>query len=160
MHENGTMAPPHPPHVLLVEDDRDHQFLARLAFEYASQATELVIVEDVGAATAYLRGDSPFDDRAKHPLPDAILLDLRLPGRDGLQLLEWMQKEGHLPGIPTVLYSTGIAPEVTARALSLGVSQVVEKQVDFRAIVRVVIEVYRQATREEESQSARLGADS
>src|ERR1043166_4481882 len=85
---------------LLVEDNPDDAFLVELEFK-RSQDCRLCIVRDGQQAIDYLTGKAPYNDRHEYPLPDVILLDLKLPRLDGFEVLKWLrsqcENEGGLP---------------------------------------------------------------
>ncbi len=78
---------------LLVEDDEDDAFFMKRAFKDAGLSASLHVVESGEEAIAYLAGLRDFADREKHPLPDFIFLDLKMPGMDGFDVLGWIRQE-------------------------------------------------------------------
>src|SRR6516165_9437169 len=81
------------PVVLLAEDNQDDVLLVRRAFERAGLKNQIHIVQNGLEAIAYLNGDGLFEDREKYPLPDLVLLDLRMPKADGLEVLGWIRHQ-------------------------------------------------------------------
>jgi len=79
--------------ILQVEDDENDIFFLKLALGKNKMDSGLHVVEDGEEAIAYLRGDRKFSDRAHHPLPDLILLDLKLPHVMGLDVLKWIRSQ-------------------------------------------------------------------
>ena len=77
--------------ILVAEDNADDVFLLRHAFKRAGLDGPLFVVTDGVEAIAYLNGDGVFADRAAHPLPDLLLLDLNMPRKDGFEVLEWVR---------------------------------------------------------------------
>ena len=75
--------------VLLVEDNSTDVLLIRRAFDKAKVANPIHVLGDGDAAVAYLSGDGIYADREKYPMPVLILLDLKLPRRSGLEVLEF-----------------------------------------------------------------------
>jgi CheY-like chemotaxis protein len=78
--------------ILLADDSIDDVFLLRQAFKKAGVAGNLITVVDGVEAVAYLRGENPYQDRAVHPLPQILLLDLNMPRKNGFEVLEWMRQ--------------------------------------------------------------------
>lgn len=76
--------------VLLAEDNEDDLFLSKRVLEKAG-VTPIHHVEDGKAAMDYLAGHNEYADRARHPLPDVMLLDLKMPGFTGHEVLEWLR---------------------------------------------------------------------
>ena len=78
---------------LLVEDNEDDVFFMRRAFQAAGLKNPLHIVTDGEQAIEYLSGQKRFLDRDKHPLPDMIFLDLKMPGLNGFDVLRWIRHD-------------------------------------------------------------------
>ena len=81
------------PAVLLAEDNEDDLFLSSRVLAKASLQT-VHHVADGREAIDYLAGRGPYADRVRHPLPDILLLDLKMPGHTGHEVLEW-PRGGH-----------------------------------------------------------------
>src|ERR1039458_6465256 len=64
-------------------------------------------VKDGPEAIRYLRGEGPYANRVAHPLPELVLLDLRLPGMHGFEVLQWIRRQPRLTGL-TVVVVTGM----------------------------------------------------
>lgn len=102
------------PHVLLVDDSVDDRFLTERAIRRAPMPVTLGIVRDGDEAVAYLAGCGEFVDRARHPLPDLVLLDWKLPKRTGREVLEWLRARPRFATLPVVVLTTS-AEEVDVR---------------------------------------------
>jgi CheY-like chemotaxis protein len=79
--------------ILLVEDNDDDVLLIMRAFQRAGVKRRVQAVTTGIDAIAYLKGDAPFDDRAKYPLPGLVLLDIKMPGTDGFDVLRWIRQQ-------------------------------------------------------------------
>src|SRR5436305_9910199 len=89
--------------ILLVEDsDSDATLIAR-GFDRAGVANPIRRVPGGEEALAYLQGIAPFNNRAEHPLPAVILLDLGMPRFNGYQLMLWLRTQAELKRIPVVV---------------------------------------------------------
>lgn len=77
--------------LLVAEDNADDLFLLREAFKKAGLTASVHAVSDGVDTIAYLKGEGAYRDRAKHPYPDALLLDLNMPRRNGFEVLEWIR---------------------------------------------------------------------
>jgi len=77
--------------ILLVEDNDDDVFFFQHAWTSAGVPNPLRVVRDGQQAVSYLEGSGEFADRQKFPLPTLILLDLKLPFRNGHEVLSWIR---------------------------------------------------------------------
>lgn len=86
--------------VLHVEDsDDDVLFFAR-ALEKLGSSARVERVHDGAQAQQYLKGEGKYEDRVQHPLPDAIVLDIRMAGVDGRSFATWLRREAQFEHIP------------------------------------------------------------
>ena len=120
--------------VLLVEDNPDDVALIQRAFRKANIANPLRVVTDGEEAVAYLAGRGEYAERARHPLPVLVLLDLKLPKRSGYEVLAWLRRQEGLRRLPVaVLTSSRQAADVN-RAYDLGANAYLQKPVGFEAL--------------------------
>lgn len=124
--------------VLLVEDDANDVLFIRRAFLRVNPTIEIHIVRDGDAAVEYLKGAGEYHDRDRYPLPALILLDLKLPRRSGIEVLEWIRKRDVIKRIPVVvLTSSGERLDVDL-SYDLGVSSYLVKPVSFDALSSMI----------------------
>ena len=126
------------PVVLLVEDNVDDVILIERAFEKARIVNPLHVVGDGDEALAYLGGKGKYSDRALHPLPALILLDLKLPRRSGLDVLSWLRSEPCIKRIPVVVLTSSRENVDVDRAYELGVNSYLCKPVAFDALLEII----------------------
>jgi CheY-like chemotaxis protein len=126
------------PLVLIVEDSEDHVFLLRLAFERAGIGNPVRAVSSGEEAIAYLGGTGGFFDRAMFPLPLVVLLDLKMPGKDGLEVLEWIRKQPGLKGLMVVMLSSSDLARDVNLAYELGVNAFLTKPIDLDRLVEMM----------------------
>ena len=81
------------PVILMVEDDPNDVLLLKRALKKEGVTLPVQVVSDGQAAVQYLEGRGPYTDRDLHPLPCLILMDLKLPKKNGLEVLRWLR--GH-----------------------------------------------------------------
>jgi len=117
--------------VLLVEDDAAHAEIVRRNFEDCRLANRLIHVSDGQAALDYLNHQDAFSDPASAPLPGIILLDLRLPKVDGMQVLQTIKSDPKHSSIPVVILTTSKAELDIVKAYSLHANSYLVKPVDF-----------------------------
>src|SRR5687768_16993926 len=96
-----------PATILLAEDNENDALLMRHAFKKAGISNPLVRVRDGEEAIDYLAGHGVYADRRAYPFPALLLLDLKMPRRDGFEVLEWIKADPSLRRLPvTVLTSS------------------------------------------------------
>jgi CheY-like chemotaxis protein len=121
--------------VLLVEDDPGDVVLIREAFEHNKVYNALHVVSDGVQALEFLRREGDYADAPRH---DLMLLDLKLPRKDGLQDLAEVNQDAELRTIPVVVLTTSQAEEDIARSYDLHANAYVSKPVDFDRFLDVV----------------------
>jgi DNA-binding response OmpR family regulator len=92
-------------------------------------------------AVSYLSGTERFSDRSQFPLPTLILLDIRLPQKSGLEVLEWLRSEESLRGIPVVVLTSSAEVKDVRRSYDLGAKAFIVKPLGMdplRELVRAV----------------------
>jgi CheY-like chemotaxis protein len=117
--------------ILLVEDDPAHTEIIKRTFEESRLANRLISVEDGQEALDYLYRKSKYHDDKKFPLPNLILLDLRLPKVDGLEVLKTIKTDQKLSGIPVVILTTSSAESDMVKAYEWHANSYLVKPVDF-----------------------------
>jgi CheY-like chemotaxis protein len=123
--------------ILLVEDREDDVFLIKKAFARAGLNNPLYIVSNGEEAIAYLLGGYPFSNRNEYPLPDLILLDLKMPKLDGFETLQWIRKQPGIRGLPVVVLTSSEEIRDVNRAYQLGANSFLVKPLDFENSVAV-----------------------
>ncbi len=116
--------------VLLVEDNEAHAELVMRSFEEHRIANKVYHVSDGEKALDYLFRRGDYADPEKSPLPHVILLDLRLPKVDGLEVLKEIKTSKELDKIPTVIFTTSNAEIDVARAYEYRANSYLVKPVD------------------------------
>ena len=113
--------------ILLVEDNPDDVLFIERAFRSTSISAPLRVLEDGATAMDYLAGRGEFNDRAAHPLPALVLLDLNMPRASGFDVLRWLRAQPKLRRLPVVVLTSSAQDEDIARAYDLGVNSYVVK---------------------------------
>src|SRR5947207_13623222 len=94
--------------ILLVEDDPNDALLVRMAFQKSFPGVPIKIARNGLEAIDYLKGKGPFADRKEHPLPDLLLLDLKMPLMDGFEFLQWLRDEPGLKRLPVIVLTSSL----------------------------------------------------
>jgi CheY-like chemotaxis protein len=121
--------------VLLVEDDPGDVLLIREAFEDHKVGNMLSVVSDGVEAMRYVRGEGEHADAAR---PDLILLDLNLPRKSGIEVLDEIKNDPRLATIPVVVLTTSEAEEDILGAYKLHANAYITKPVDFEQFSQIV----------------------
>jgi CheY-like chemotaxis protein len=132
---------PTPPAVLYAEDDENDAFLIRHAWRKAGIAALLHIVGDGQRAVDYLAGTGEYADRARFPLPTAVLLDLNMPRRSGLEVLRWIRAQPQFAALPISILSSSNQPKDLENATALGANAYFVKPANVTQLVGVVEKV-------------------
>ncbi len=117
--------------VLLVEDNPAHAELVIRSFEDHRIANKIYHVSDGEEALDYLFRREVYTDPAKSPMPHVVLLDLRLPKIDGLEVLKEIKSIKELEKIPTVIFTTSSAEMDVAKAYEYHANSYLVKPVNF-----------------------------
>jgi len=117
--------------ILLVEDNPDHAELVMRNLEDFRVANRVIHVDDGQAALDYLYGQGEYADRQSYPIPDLMLLDLRLPKVDGLQVLKEVKENADLRSLPVVILTTSAAERDLATAYDSHANSFLTKPINF-----------------------------
>ena len=124
--------------ILLVEDNQTDVILIKRAFEQAKLGNPLQVVSDGDAAVEYLAGDGKYSDRRQFPLPILILLDLKLPRRSGLEVVQWLRAQEAVRLIPVVMLTSSGQSRDVNDAYELGVNSYLVKPVEYDALLQML----------------------
>lgn len=106
--------------VLYAEDDENDVFLMERAFKQAGILNSLRIVSDGKGAIEYLSGSGPYANREEHPVPCLLLLDLKMPGKSGFDVLKWVRTQPATSTLPVVVLTSSNQDSDIHRAYLLG----------------------------------------
>lgn len=126
--------------ILLVEDDARDLELTLVALERSELANDVVVVRDGAQALDYLRREGEFADRSPGN-PAVVLLDLKLPKLDGLDVLEAVRQTPELRSLPIVMLTSSHEEGDVVRSYDLGVNAYVVKPVEFKAFVSAIADL-------------------
>ena len=127
-----------PKTILLVEDNPSDVELTRRALHKSHIANELIVAEDGQEVLDYLFDGALLAGRSMDDLPALILLDLKLPKVDGLQVLRQIRADEHTNRLPVVILTTSSEEQDVAQSYDLGANSYIRKPVDFKQFVEAV----------------------
>ncbi len=106
--------------VLYVDDDVDDLLIFRAAARIAAVAFDVRTAEGSEEGLRYLAGRGPYGDRLRYPLPAVLLLDVKMAGPDGFDVLDRVRAMPELAGIPVILFTSAALPAEANRARAHG----------------------------------------
>jgi two-component system response regulator len=124
--------------ILLVEDNPDDIELTVRAFQKSHIKNKLVVTRDGVEALDYLFGTGSYTERDIRKLPEVILLDLKLPKIDGLQVLKRLRSNERTQLLPVVILTTSAEEQDIIQSYRFGANSYVRKPVDFEQFMSAV----------------------
>lgn len=129
------------PVILVAEDDPNDIFFLRRAFQKAGVKCHILDVSNGQEAVFYLEGAAPYTNREDYPLPQLLLLDLKMPLMNGFDVLEWLRGRPELAQLPTLVLSSSGHDEDVTRARRLGARGYLVKPSDLSQLTQLAKEV-------------------
>jgi len=127
-----------PKTILLVEDNPSDVELTKRALGKSHVANELVVAEDGQEALDYLFGERTYADRDVTQLPALVLLDLKLPKVDGLEVLQRIRANQQTRRLPVVVLTSSKEEQDLAASYDLGVNSYIRKPIDFAQFAQTI----------------------
>lgn len=124
--------------ILLAEDDPNDVLLIQRAFKKAGLNQALKVVRDGAEAIEYLSGRGVYADRTKYPMPYMVLLDLKMPGTDGFEVLQWARSDADTKRLLIVVLTSSNLQEDVDKAYELGANSYLVKPVEFDEMVHMI----------------------
>lgn len=124
--------------VLHVEDEPSDRLIVSLAFQKAAPNVKLHSVVNGEEAISYLAGNGIYSNRELHPLPQLVLLDLKLPRKSGLEVLQWIRSQAALASLPVFMLTSSQESTDLDRAYALGANSYLVKSVDLKEMREIV----------------------
>jgi CheY-like chemotaxis protein len=136
--------------ILAAEDDPNDLELLRHVVAENGVAVNFQSADDGEQLIHYLRGEGKFADRDRHPIPDIVVLDLKMPRMNGFEVLQWLRQEPGLARIPTIVLSgSGLESDIE-EAYRLGANTYFTKPgqlAELRKIIGSLIDYWRRSQR-------------
>src|SRR5579863_9155559 len=123
--------------VLVADDSDDDRFFIERALRYSTRLHLVCAVPDGAEAIKYLDGQGVYGDRQVWPFPDLFLLDLKMPNKNGFEVLEWLQLQD-FPQFKVVVFTSSALEQDIARVRTLGVEAFHTKSNKFTELLDVV----------------------
>jgi len=117
--------------ILLVENNQDDILLILRAFQRAGVTRRIQPVTSGMDAVDYLQGKPPYGDREKYPLPALVLLDIKMPGMDGFEVLAWIRQQWEFFQLCVVMLTNSDHIREVNEAYHLGANSFLVKPLDF-----------------------------
>ncbi len=135
------MAPTATHTILYAEDDSNDAFLLMRALRKLGFQDPIQHVRNGDLVISYLTGSNGFSDRQKYPLPSVLLLDLKMPVKDGFEVLEWLRAQVQFKRLPVVVLSSSSLWQDRGRAQQLGATAFLTKSFDWPQVFTTIHQV-------------------
>jgi CheY-like chemotaxis protein len=123
--------------ILIAEDREDDVLLIRRSLEKACVTNPTQVVRNGEETMAYLRGEGRFSNRAEYPLPALLLLDLKMPRKDGFEVLRWIRQQPTLKALRVVVLTSSEDIRDVNEAYQSGANSFLVKPMDFENSVEI-----------------------
>ena len=127
--------------ILIVDDNHEDKYFLLWALKTLDLSCPINVVSSGEEAMAYLSAKPPFQDRARFPIPNLILLDLKMPKVDGFDVLKWLKTQPALDGLNVIVFSALNGDSDIARAKELGAKDYIVKPSSTLDLIHAMREV-------------------
>ena len=126
--------------VLNIDDSEDDVVMLQAACQSAKVSFRFQSVDGGESALQYLQGHEPYANREIFPFPDLLLLDLKMPGKSGFDVLAWIRAQAAPPlqKLPVIIFTSSMHDEDATRAFQFGADAYFVKPADFDDLRRAV----------------------
>lgn len=129
--------------ILIAEDEEDYVVLLRRAFEQAKIRNPVHVVSNGAEAMAYLKGEDKYANRDEYPLPDLLLVDLKLPRYNGFEIIAWARRQPGLAALRILVLTSSDEIRDVNEAYHIGANSFLVKPYDFQDLVQLAALVQR-----------------
>ncbi len=123
---------------MVAEDDSSDLTLLRHAVTNVDSSVRLQITRDGNELIRYLQGDGEFADRDQHPVPDLIMLDLKMPQLSGFEVLKWLRNHPEYVLLPKIILSGSTLEKDIEEAYELGANTYFTKPSSFHDLEKLM----------------------
>ncbi len=127
--------------ILLVEDNPDDVALTIRAFSKSNLSNEVVVARDGVEALDFLFGTGAYEGRDLNIMPEVVLLDLKLPKVDGLEVLQRLRADPRTKLLPVVILTTSREQEDLIQSYAWGANSYIRKPVDFLQFMDAILQL-------------------
>lgn len=127
--------------ILLVEDNPDDEALAIRALKKSNLANDIAVARDGVEALEFLFCEGDHADRDPHDMPVVVLLDLKLPKVDGLEVLKRIKSDERTRRLPVVIMTSSSEEQDIVNSYDLGANSYIRKPVDFNRFTEAVAQL-------------------
>jgi CheY-like chemotaxis protein len=124
--------------ILLVDDSENDRMFMRIAFRKVNFTWPIHELHDGDEVIAYLKGDGPYAERHKFPLPAVILLDLNMPKSNGFEVLKWVRAQEQFKLLQVIVVTASTRPDDVRLAYCLGANSFLVKPATIDELVKMV----------------------
>jgi len=130
-----------PSNILLIEDEEAHAELTKRAIRKAGNANRIDVLTDGEEALDYVFNRAKYADKTKYPLPGLIMLDIKLPGIDGIEVLKQIKEHPVLKKIPVIMLTTSDREEDICRSYVHCANSYLTKPVGFKEFEEKIMQI-------------------
>ncbi|MBE9503237.1 MAG: response regulator [Proteobacteria bacterium] len=130
-----------PSNILLVEDEEAHAELTKRAIRKAGNANQVDVLTDGEEALDYVFNRAKYADKTKYPLPGLIILDIKLPNIDGIEILKQIKEHPVLKKIPVIMLTTSDREEDICRSYIHCANSYLTKPVGFKEFEEKIMQI-------------------
>jgi CheY-like chemotaxis protein len=127
--------------VLHVDDDPNDTALLQVACAKAAVDFEIHNVEDGDQVIEYLKGSGKYADRTRYRIPGLVLLDLKMPRVEGLEVLKWIRNQSAVKDLPVIVLSGSELQDDIRKAYAVGANSYLVKPPNFTSLISLVREI-------------------
>lgn len=129
--------------LLMADDSPDDVFLVERALLRSGVSSNFYAVPNGREAIAYLQAEGKYANRQQFPFPNAVLMDLHMPGMDGFEVLRWLKNHPECKVIPTIIFSSSPVESDVHEVYVLGGNAYVTKPHDYNELVELIRLTYQ-----------------